>query len=356
MQGSKDYDFISVSRTQALNFEEGNKGIERLYPNNIQSDVLVILNLQRARSLPLVNIPTGCTGLLGHHLLFCLLSKPTVPSVICLAVRDLSSSSRDGHAKLISGEIPDFNICSTFVGNIYFLDMRLTLCGPISFSGMNMYFSLTVFPFLACLIRADLLENLFIYPQTPGPAGYYKLDLEWQIGSTQTIQWTSNFSQWILSLYHNDGIADGSPVVLTTGVNIASGQEIQNYTWVVETAADLSGGSNNTFWLRLGGQNGQFCQSHYVNLTTAVSSNDTGDSTTSASPTIPSSVSTSISSTTTAVSLAIGTTAGPTAKALGGLGALNGTSKSLVVTPGPLGNFSLQESKALQVDYCGSNS
>ncbi|TVY94480.1 Polyketide synthase-nonribosomal peptide synthetase [Lachnellula willkommii] len=60
------------------------------------ADVPVISNLQHARSPPRVVILTGCTGLLGHHLLSYLLAQPTVQSVICLAVRALSSLTQKG--------------------------------------------------------------------------------------------------------------------------------------------------------------------------------------------------------------------------------------------------------------------
>ncbi|KAH5224102.1 highly reducing polyketide synthase sthA [Parastagonospora nodorum] len=51
------------------------------------------------RSDPKVVVLTGCSGLLGHHLLSTLIAQPSIRKIICLAVRSLPS-------RLSSGELP----------------------------------------------------------------------------------------------------------------------------------------------------------------------------------------------------------------------------------------------------------
>ncbi|KAI0014647.1 putative polyketide synthase [Xylariomycetidae sp. FL0641] len=61
------------------------------------TDAPSIPDNHRPSSPPRVVVLTGCTGLLGHHLLSYLLAQPGVQKVICLAVRSLPSRvQRDG--------------------------------------------------------------------------------------------------------------------------------------------------------------------------------------------------------------------------------------------------------------------
>jgi thioester reductase-like protein len=94
---------ISTTISKTIEFANGNKHQTKTNENSIidwqaesrppadLADVPVVSNFQQARSPPHVIILTGCTGLLGHHLLSYLLAQPTVKSVVCLAVRALSS-------------------------------------------------------------------------------------------------------------------------------------------------------------------------------------------------------------------------------------------------------------------------
>jgi nucleoside-diphosphate-sugar epimerase len=52
--------------------------------------------LQLVHSLPRVIVLTGCTGLLGRHLLTHILAQPTVERVFCLAVRSLADRLQQG--------------------------------------------------------------------------------------------------------------------------------------------------------------------------------------------------------------------------------------------------------------------
>jgi hypothetical protein len=47
-------------------------------------------------------------------------------------------------------------------------------------------------------------QNYFITPPIPGSADYYANNLVWELGSQQTISWTSNYTTWILALYQNN--------------------------------------------------------------------------------------------------------------------------------------------------------
>jgi nucleoside-diphosphate-sugar epimerase len=57
------------------------------------------VNAKPPASPPKVVVLTGCTGLLGHHLLNALAAQPSIEKIICIAVRQLS-------ARLANGELP----------------------------------------------------------------------------------------------------------------------------------------------------------------------------------------------------------------------------------------------------------
>ena len=58
-----------------------------------------LTSAQSPKSNPEVIVLTGCSGLLGHHLLAALIAQPSIKKIICLAVRNLPS-------RLASGELP----------------------------------------------------------------------------------------------------------------------------------------------------------------------------------------------------------------------------------------------------------
>jgi hypothetical protein len=58
-----------------------------------------IRDAPKPKGNPKVVVLTGCSGLLGHHLLNTLVAQPSIRKIICLAVRHLSS-------RLENGEIP----------------------------------------------------------------------------------------------------------------------------------------------------------------------------------------------------------------------------------------------------------
>ena len=53
----------------------------------------------------------------------------------------------------------------------------------------------------ACINNAD---NLFIFPNAPGPGQNYVGDLSWPIGSSQKIQWTSNIESYNITLWQQN--------------------------------------------------------------------------------------------------------------------------------------------------------
>lgn len=44
-------------------------------------------------------------------------------------------------------------------------------------------------------------DNLFIFPNAPGPGQNYVGDLSWSIGSSQKIQWTTTIDSYNITLW-----------------------------------------------------------------------------------------------------------------------------------------------------------
>jgi hypothetical protein len=75
------------------------------------------------------------------------------------------------------------------------------------------------FPFAALLLLANLLyaqdgasslpANEFIFPGPAGTDNNYMENPSWSHDSIHTIEWTCNYTQWTLYVYHNDGLPYG---------------------------------------------------------------------------------------------------------------------------------------------------
>jgi hypothetical protein len=71
-----------------------------------------------------------------------------------------------------------------------------------SLSAFNMYLYLTLFSLFPPLITA---QNNFLNPPSPGATADFSSNLIWTLGSTQKIQWVSDFESWtLMMLNHND--------------------------------------------------------------------------------------------------------------------------------------------------------
>ena len=54
---------------------------------------------------------------------------------------------------------------------------------------------------LARVNVGDNSDNLFIFPTAPGPNNNFVADLSWTLGSTQDIQWSTNFDSYYIALF-----------------------------------------------------------------------------------------------------------------------------------------------------------
>jgi len=55
------------------------------------------------------------------------------------------------------------------------------------------------------LLPSVLAKNQWLFPTDPGPAQYFTSDLVFTLGSSQTLQWTSNHTDYyVVSLFQQD--------------------------------------------------------------------------------------------------------------------------------------------------------
>ena len=50
----------------------------------------------------------------------------------------------------------------------------------------------------------SVFDNVFIFPNAPGPGQNYVGDLSWSIGSSQKIQWTTTIDSYNITLWQQN--------------------------------------------------------------------------------------------------------------------------------------------------------
>lgn len=63
---------------------------------------------------------------------------------------------------------------------------------------------------IASVTLAQQQQNAFINPPSGGASGVYSSNPGWAFDSRQTLSWRSDYSTWILTIYHDDH-AGGDP-------------------------------------------------------------------------------------------------------------------------------------------------
>lgn len=60
----------------------------------------------------------------------------------------------------------------------------------------------------------DDTDNLFISPPSPGPNENYTANLQWTLGSTQNIQWTTTLDSYYIALFQQaSDVASGGQLM-----------------------------------------------------------------------------------------------------------------------------------------------
>jgi hypothetical protein len=177
-----------------------------------------------------------------------------------------------------------------------------------------------VFDLLPVVDAQTDAQNFFVNPTLPGPNQAFSANPAWDVGSTQTIKWSSNYENFTINLWQQDlgfqGAALGpgptifcnaGPLpfpltVLTPMISAAKAnydKDVDQFDWVVQTFNFALSESNVFFlWLTTPGVGG--ITSHYFNIskeaTSSSSSSSSISSSTSASRSTSSVPSTSSSS------------------------------------------------------------
>ena len=66
---------------------------------------------------------------------------------------------------------------------------------------MTSMWLLSLFVVVLGFARINVADNVFIYPNAPGPGQNYVGDLSWSVGSSQKIQWTTTIGSYNITLW-----------------------------------------------------------------------------------------------------------------------------------------------------------
>ena len=66
---------------------------------------------------------------------------------------------------------------------------------------MTTMWLLSLFVIVLSFARINVADNVFIFPNAPGPGQNYVGDLSWSIGSSQKIQWTTTIDSYNITLW-----------------------------------------------------------------------------------------------------------------------------------------------------------
>ncbi|KAF2088230.1 hypothetical protein K490DRAFT_64907 [Saccharata proteae CBS 121410] len=174
-------------------------------------------------------------------------------------------------------------------------------------------------------------SNYFNYPTAPGSSGNFLADLSWELGSSQTITWTTSLDEYSMYLYHQKTNPDSGIEVKQIYTATSNGSGDQSFDWTVQLYdTNLTVSPVYFFWIDPGATNGFTL--HYFNITEASSSSSSASSTTTTATDSISSSTTSASTaatTTSAKAAAAATTSAAAATASGGRSSSSSSSTAL---------------------------